>query len=65
MGVGSWDELPYRAVKESIDYYGYNYLGTEEANQQNVDSFVEGATGGCNIDPGSSLCDAEAYEPEI
>lgn len=61
--VSGWDELPYRAIKENIDYYGYNYLGTREADSQSIDDFVSGATGACNTDPTTTLCDIEPYEP--
>jgi outer membrane receptor protein involved in Fe transport len=62
-GVDSWDELPYNAIKNTIDYYGFNYLGTIQTDQEDVDRFVEGATSVCNTDPGSSLCDSAPYEP--
>ncbi|MFV1980806.1 MAG: TonB-dependent receptor domain-containing protein, partial [Rhodothermia bacterium] len=62
-GVDSWDEIPYSAIKENINYYGYNYLGTQEVNDQNIDTFVEGALGDCNDNPGSSKCNAAPYEP--
>ncbi|HUF09235.1 MAG TPA: TonB-dependent receptor, partial [Rhodothermales bacterium] len=61
--VASWDRLPYAAVKETIDYYGYNFLGTREADSQNIDDFVNGATGECNTNPESTLCDIEPYQP--
>ncbi|MFV1981507.1 MAG: carboxypeptidase-like regulatory domain-containing protein, partial [Rhodothermia bacterium] len=57
-GVDSWDEIPYSAIKENINYYGYNYLGTQEVNDQNIDTFVEGALGDCNDNPGSPKCNA-------
>ena len=61
--VSSWEELPYQAVKENVDYYGFNYLGTAEADQEDIDDFVAGASGECNANPGSSLCDAAPYQP--
>ena len=62
-GVDSWDELGYSSVKEFINYYGFNYLGTAETNDEDIDTFVEGALGGCSDNPGSPQCDTAPYEP--
>ncbi len=61
--VSGWDQLPYTAIQNTIDYYGYNYLGTKEADSESIDNFVQGASGDCNTNPGSSLCDLAPYEP--
>ncbi len=41
--VTRWEELQYENVKDNIEYYGYNFLGTEEVNDQDVEAFVSGA----------------------
>ncbi|MEM1116654.1 MAG: TonB-dependent receptor [Bacteroidota bacterium] len=45
-GVTSWDELPYNAGNGGfnspgrVTYYGYNYLGTEEVDSENLEEFL-------------------------
>ncbi len=42
VGVDSYDQLPFSALNEAIWYYGYNYLGTKEVNDQDIEGFVNG-----------------------
>ncbi|MEM0962940.1 MAG: TonB-dependent receptor [Bacteroidota bacterium] len=43
-GVSSWDELPYSAgFENSVSYFGYNYLGTEEVDDGDLTSFTDGS----------------------
>ncbi len=40
-GVTRYDQLPYSALRDRIvTRYGYNYLGTEEVNDQDIEAFL-------------------------
>ncbi len=39
--VSSYEEIPFGVVDDAIFYYGYNYLGTEEVDDQNVNNFTD------------------------
>lgn len=39
-GVDSYEELPFSVMDDALFYYGYNYLGTEEVNDQSVANFT-------------------------
>ena len=42
-GVTSWDQLPYSAGFENgVSYYGYDYLGLNEVDDQDVNAFAAG-----------------------
>ena len=36
---GSYDQIPYTIVAPRATYYGYNYLGTEEVDSENLQEF--------------------------
>ena len=38
-GINTYDQLPYQAVRDIATYYGYNYLGTQEVNEQDINAF--------------------------
>ena len=40
--VDRYDDLDFQAVKRKIWYYGYDYLGLNEVDNQDVDAFVRG-----------------------
>ncbi len=42
--VSSYNDLDFNVLDDDIFYYGYNYLGTEEADSEDIDAF----TGGTN-----------------
>jgi outer membrane receptor protein involved in Fe transport len=42
--VDSYEELTYRQMRSSSTYYGYNVLGTEEADEQDVQAFSDALT---------------------
>lgn len=44
-GITSYEQLPFTEVRNSISYYGYNYLGTEEENDQSIDGYFPNAEG--------------------
>ena len=40
-GVTSWDQLPYSAgFADGVSYYGYDYLGLNEVDDQNISDFT-------------------------
>ena len=43
-GITSYDQLPFSTLRTRIAYYGYNYIGTEEADGQNIDAYFDGTT---------------------
>ncbi len=56
-GITSYDQLPVSALRDRTTYYGYNYNGTAEVNDQDVDLFYDRT----NEDPDSKNLDA--YRP--
>ena len=40
-GVTAFEQLPYEQIRNRATYYGYNYLGTEEVNDQDIDNFFD------------------------
>ena len=43
IGVTSYDQLPFEVMEgATVDRYGYNYLGTEEVDDQNIDEYFAG-----------------------
>ncbi|MEP0546309.1 MAG: TonB-dependent receptor [Rhodothermales bacterium] len=44
-GVQSYDQLPFDVVEEQIvTRYGYNYLGTEEVDDQDIQAYFDGTS---------------------
>ncbi len=41
--VTNWEQIQYADIKNNLEYYGYNYLGTEEADSEDVNAFVNGS----------------------
>lgn len=44
-GISSYDQLPFSILQDRVTYYGYNYNGTEEVNDQDVDGYFPNADG--------------------
>ena len=40
-GVTSFDQLPYAQLRSRTTYYGYDYLGQNEVNGQDIDAFFD------------------------
>ncbi len=40
--VNSYDEIGFNVLDDDIWYYGYNFLGTEEVDTQDIDAFATG-----------------------
>ena len=52
-GVTSYDQLSYQALRPAVTYYGYDFRGLNEVNDQNVDAFftvTDGVPQNTNID---------------
>ena len=47
-GVDRYEDLPFGVVDDAVFYYGYNYLGTEEVDDQNVNLFTGGGEDDAN-----------------
>ena len=65
IGVSSYSQLPFLVVGSSVSYWGYDYLGLSEADEQDVERFAEGVHSACNDasagpDP---ACNVAPYEP--
>ena len=56
--VGSYDDFDFEVLDDGIFYYGYNFLGTEEVDGQDVNAFVN-ATDGSDL----SVYNMAPYEP--
>lgn len=39
--INAWTDLPYNEAKPVVSYYGYNYLGTEEVDDDDVAGFSD------------------------
>ena len=55
-GITSYDQLTFESVRTRVNYYGYNYLGTEEVDDQSIDGYfaadnTTGQRGNSNIAP--------------
>lgn len=44
-GITSYDQLPFNTLRNRVSYYGYNYNGTEEVNDQDIDGYFPNADG--------------------
>ena len=44
-GISAYTDLPFSSLRTLTARYGYNYLGTEEVNDQNVDGYFPNANG--------------------
>lgn len=40
--VSNWNQLQFSVLDDFAGYFGYNYLGTEEVDDENLNSFVTG-----------------------
>lgn len=44
-GVSSYGELPFDILRSRVAYWGYNFNGTQEADEQNIDGYFPNASG--------------------
>jgi outer membrane receptor protein involved in Fe transport len=44
-GVSSYTDLPFSVLRTRATYYGYNFNGTQEVDDQNIDTFFPDANG--------------------
>jgi outer membrane receptor protein involved in Fe transport len=56
-GITSYTQLPFNSLRNRVTYYGFNYLGTEEVNDQSVDGYFP------NADGVRSNTNIDAYRP--
>jgi len=40
-GVQRYEDIPFGEMNSAVFYYGYNYLGTEEVDDQNIANFTD------------------------
>ncbi|OZC03810.1 TonB-dependent receptor domain-containing protein [Rubricoccus marinus] len=56
-GITSYDQIPYSTLRNRVSYYGFNFNGTEEVNDQSVDGYFPDADGN------RSNTNLDAYRP--
>ena len=56
-GITSYEQIPYNTLRNRVSYYGYNFNGTEEVNDQSVDGYFPDADGN------RSNTNLDAYRP--
>ncbi|MEM1269119.1 MAG: TonB-dependent receptor [Bacteroidota bacterium] len=42
LDIDRYEDVTYGQIKDNIEYYGYNFLGTTETDDQDIDAFVSG-----------------------
>jgi len=57
-GIKTYGDLPFATLRDRVTYYGYNYNGTEEVNDQSVDGYFPDPTTGTRTNT-----NLDAYRP--
>ncbi|MEM6648218.1 MAG: TonB-dependent receptor [Bacteroidota bacterium] len=58
--VTAYDQLPFNVMNQRVYYYGYNFLGTEEVDNEDVDTFVAATT---SANPNQADLNIAPYQP--